>query len=98
MKINKKNLNDIRRLAYLNYVEAEEAQLIDDMNAIMSLIEPLNRVDTQGILPLFHPLDLHQRLRNDEVSEHDCSLSLEELAPFFAKGFYLVPKIIDSGQ
>lgn len=76
----------------------DHRQLCEEVNAIMDFVEQLRQVDTTGQAPLFHPFDLHQRLRPDEVREKDCSKELAEIAPLFENGLYLVPKVIDSGQ
>ena len=98
MAITKSDLENIAELACLNTDSKEDSQLAEEVSAIMSFVEQLRGVDTTGIAPLFHPFDLHQRFRADEVTEEDCSAQLAEIAPLFEDGLYLVPKIIDSGQ
>ncbi len=69
-------------------------QLAHDVGVIMNYVEQLKQIDTQGVSPLLHPLDLHQRLRIDDVSEESCLEQLAELAPLFDKDLYLVPKTL----
>ncbi|MBA2710413.1 MAG: Asp-tRNA(Asn)/Glu-tRNA(Gln) amidotransferase subunit GatC [Tatlockia sp.] len=97
MSLNEKDLEKIAHLAYLDF-KSDSHQFVDDLNSIMNFVEQLREIDTKDIAPLFHPLDLVQRLRPDEITEKDCSTKLAEIAPAFEEGCYLVPKVIDSGQ
>jgi aspartyl-tRNA(Asn)/glutamyl-tRNA(Gln) amidotransferase subunit C len=42
-----------------------------------------------------HPLNQHQRLRPDEVTETDERDRFQRNAPEVADGLYLVPKVIE---
>lgn len=92
--------NELKKIAELACLDIEDGHhaLADDVNKIMDFVEQLRAVDTQGVAPLFHPFDLHQPLRPDVVSEESCLAELEEIAPLFEDGMYLVPKVIDSGK
>ncbi|CEK10463.1 glutamyl/tRNA (Gln) amidotransferase subunit C [Legionella hackeliae] len=98
MAITQEDLGSIKQLAYLDDEVSEHTKLAEEINAIMDFVEQLKQVDTTGIAPLFHPFDLHQRLRDDEVKEPDCIQQLAAIAPVFEDNLYLVPKVIDSGQ
>lgn len=98
MTITENDLRNIEQLAYLETDAKNNSQLAEEVNAIMNFVEQLREVNTSGVAPLFHPFDLHQRLRTDEVNEEDCRTQLAEIAPLFEDGLYLVPKVIDSGQ
>lgn len=98
MSLTENDLDKIAQLAYLDCKSENNPHLALEVNAIMDFVEQLHQVDTSDTAPLFHPLDLHQRLRKDEISEQDCSEALAKIAPSFEQGYYLVPKVIDSGQ
>lgn len=98
MKITEKDLQPIASLAYLDGESEQSGQLAEEINAIMNFVEQLRTLDTSAVAPLFHPFDLHQRLRADAVTEEDCSAELEAIAPLFEDGLYQVPKVIDAGQ
>lgn len=97
MKITEAEIQGVARLACLDIETEKNQTLIDEINAIMDFVEQLRNHDTARIAPIFHPFDLHQRLRDDLVTEADCSAELEALAPLFEDNLYLVPKVIDSG-
>jgi aspartyl-tRNA(Asn)/glutamyl-tRNA(Gln) amidotransferase subunit C len=90
--------DDVRRLARLARIEieAEESHaLLDRLNGVLGLIDEMRRVDTQGIQPMSHALDVSQRLRPDEVREADRREAYQSVAPAVQDGLYLVPKVID---
>ena len=62
-------------------------------------IGEMQKVDTEGIEPMAHPLDAQlpdgQRLRPDEVTERDRREDYQKVAPATQDGLYLVPKVIE---
>lgn len=98
MTLSGKELEELAALAYLEGEPDTLLPLVTEVNAIIDFVQTLRQTDTKGIAPLFHPFDLHQRLRNDVVTEEDCLKQLADIAPDFEDGLYLVPKVIDSGK
>ena len=94
MSLNSKELKQIADLAYLN--PQDPKQLEKELNEIMDFIEALTKTETSSIKPLSHPLELHQPLREDEVTEEACQDQLEALAPLFEEGYYWVPKVLET--
>ena len=93
--------NELKKIAALAYLEMDPKstlQLSQDVSAIMTFVEQLRQIDTTNVTPLLHPLDLHQRLRHDEANEESRVDQLAAIAPLFADGLYLVPKVIDTGK
>ncbi len=66
-----------------------------DLSRILDLVEQMQAVDTDGIEPMAHPLDMAQRLRPDEVSEGDQRECFQAIAPAVEDGVYLVPRVIE---
>jgi aspartyl-tRNA(Asn)/glutamyl-tRNA(Gln) amidotransferase subunit C len=56
------------------------------------LVGEIQAVDTAGIEPMSHALDVVQRLRPDEVGEDDRREAYQSVAPAVEGGLYLVPK------
>ena len=92
--------NTFKKIAALAALDlnTDTTQLAHDVSGIMDYVEQLTQVDTRGVTPLMHPLDLHQRLRADEASEKSCLDQLEELAPLFDQDLYLVPKALHTDK
>lgn len=89
---------EVRRIAHLARLAIDDAEIdhyARDLGAILELVEQMNRIDTSGIEPLAHPLDMVQRLRPDEVTETDRRELYQHNAPQVERGLYLVPRVID---
>jgi aspartyl-tRNA(Asn)/glutamyl-tRNA(Gln) amidotransferase subunit C len=67
----------------------------DRLTRILALVDQMQAVDTAGIEPMSHALDLVQRLRADEVTEADRRDDFQAVAPAVEGGLYLVPKVLD---
>jgi aspartyl-tRNA(Asn)/glutamyl-tRNA(Gln) amidotransferase subunit C len=90
--------DDVRSIAQLARLHIEEDAFdhyVDDLTSILALVEQMNQVDSEGIVPLSNPLDASQRLRADEVSESDQRDKFQAIAPDVAEGLYRVPRVIE---
>ncbi|MDI6749572.1 MAG: Asp-tRNA(Asn)/Glu-tRNA(Gln) amidotransferase subunit GatC [Pseudomonadota bacterium] len=90
--------DDVSRIAHLARIEisaAESAQTREQLNAILAFVEQLQAVDTTGIVPMAHAVDVVQRLREDRVTEPDRRDDFMAIAPESEAGLYLVPKVIE---
>jgi len=95
MSIDNSVIENIAWLARLSLNEDDIPGNIEDMGQILGLVEHMNSVDTTGIEPLAHPLDIKARLRPDEATEPDQRELFQQLAPAVENGHYLVPKVIE---
>lgn len=59
------------------------------------MIKELEGVDTGEIAPMAHPLQMSQRLREDEITEFNERDKYQKNTDFAEDGFYKVPKVID---
>ncbi len=92
--------NEVFRIAHLARLalsEEEAGRLTRDLSRILDLVAQMNAVDTRGVEPMAHPLDMAQRLREDRVTEADQRDHFQRVAPQIEAGLYLVPKVIDEG-
>ena len=94
--------DDLKRLARLARigVSADDVVLLQEQfKGIFGLIDELQAVDTRGIEPLAHPLDvvqpMAQRLREDRVTEFNQRNENLANAPSQENGLFLVPKVIE---
>jgi aspartyl-tRNA(Asn)/glutamyl-tRNA(Gln) amidotransferase subunit C len=91
-------LDDVKRAAHLARVAVDEAEaqaVLSQLNDVFKLIAEMQAVDTAGIEPMSHALDVAQRLRADEVTEADQRAAFQSVAPQVEGGLYLVPKVIE---
>ncbi|KTD51692.1 glutamyl/tRNA (Gln) amidotransferase subunit C [Legionella quinlivanii] len=90
------DLHSIAQLAHLDIEDEDMDSLAKEVNSIINFAERIQQMNADEVAPLFHPMDMHQRFRPDEVSEDNCLQQLEEIAPLFEETYYLVPKVIDT--
>ena len=90
--------DQVRRLARLARiaVRPDESQaVLGRLNRMLGLIDELQRVNTAGIEPMSHALELTKPLREDSVTEKDRRELYQSVAPAVEGGLYLVPKVIE---
>ena len=58
-------------------------------------MQRLDPVDTSGVAPMAHPLEMSQRLREDVVTEENLREHFQQHAPAVENGLFLVPKVIE---
>ncbi|MFA5072584.1 MAG: Asp-tRNA(Asn)/Glu-tRNA(Gln) amidotransferase subunit GatC [Nitrospirota bacterium] len=95
MKITKQEVDHVAKLARLELTPEEQDHLTEQLSNILTYVGKLNELDTSGVEPTSHVLDIHNVLREDVVCP---SLPREEAlanAPEKAAGHYKVPKIIE---
>ena len=95
MSLTPDQLQRIALLARIEVAPAEAREVAERLNRVLGLIDQLQQVDTAGIEPMSHALDLVQRLRPDEVTEPDRREAYQAGAPAVEQGLYLVPKVIE---
>ena len=95
MSLSDDQIRRLARLARIAIGEAESAEVRDRLNRVLGLIDQLQAVDTEGIEPMSHALDVVQTLRPDAVTETDQRNRFQEGAPAVEGGLYLVPKVIE---
>ena len=95
MSLDSDDIKAIARLARLKIDDADVPLYATNLSNILDLVEQMNAVDTEGVVPMSHPLDVVQRLREDVVTESDQRELFQSVAPATRDGLYLVPKVIE---
>ncbi len=85
----------IAHLARLGIEEENVAAYATDLNGILTLMEQMGDLNTDGVKPMAHPMDQIQRLRADTVTETNQRDYFQIIAPQTENGLYLVPKVIE---
>jgi aspartyl-tRNA(Asn)/glutamyl-tRNA(Gln) amidotransferase subunit C len=95
-------LDDVQRIAHLSRLELSQAEaeaVLPQLQAVFSLVEEMQAVNTDGLEPLAHPIlflrELAQPLRADKVTESDQRTENMQSAPAQQDGYFLVPKVIE---
>jgi aspartyl-tRNA(Asn)/glutamyl-tRNA(Gln) amidotransferase subunit C len=96
------SLSDIDRLAHLarlGLTPEERPRLRAQLNDFFGIVEKMRAVDTAGITPLAHPVDvmgsMALRLRDDIASEPNQREANQRSAPAVESGLFLVPRVIE---
>jgi aspartyl-tRNA(Asn)/glutamyl-tRNA(Gln) amidotransferase subunit C len=96
MSLSHDQIRRIARLARVAIGEDESEAVRARLNRVLELVDQLRSVDTAGVEPMAHALDLaEQRLRPDAVTEPDRREVYQSVAPAVEDGLYLVPKVIE---
>jgi len=95
MSIDKSDIEHLCNLSKLNLDDEEQSVFLSQMQSILDMIEELQEVDTADIEPMAHPLQMTQRLRDDEVTEFNDREKYQKNTDFAEDGFYKVPKVIE---
>lgn len=95
MSLTRQDVAHIAHLARIEIGEDEIAGVGDKLGRIVDFVDQLRAVDTAGIVPMAHPLDMAQRLRADEVTETDRRALYQQNATAVMGGLYTVPRVIE---
>ncbi|MBT4238430.1 Asp-tRNA(Asn)/Glu-tRNA(Gln) amidotransferase subunit GatC [Oceanospirillaceae bacterium] len=95
MALENADIDKIAILARLQVTPSETSDYANSISSILSLIDQMQQVSTEGVEPLSNPHDASQRLRKDEVTCDNQREAFIALAPAAQDGLYLVPKVLD---
>jgi aspartyl-tRNA(Asn)/glutamyl-tRNA(Gln) amidotransferase subunit C len=95
MKISKDDVVHVAELARLEFSEEELDKFTDQLGNILEYIEKLSELDTSGVEPTSHVLDMSTPLREDRVEEWITPEEALQNAPEREDDFFSVPKVID---
>jgi len=86
----------VAHLALLDWGEAELETMTRQLSAILEYVDQLQKINTDHVEPLAHPLPIHNVFRDDDPAP---SLSVDaalQNAPDRRGDFYGVPAVLDS--
>lgn len=95
MSVTRSTVREVATLARLSIADDALGDVTDQFTRILTMIEELRQVDTDGVQPMSNPHDMVQRLRTDEVTEDNQRAALQRVAPEIQDGYFIVPKVID---
>lgn len=95
MKVDRELLNKTAHLARLEFHEKSAESMMADMSKIITWVEKLNEVDTEGVTPLTTMSHEINVLRKDEVKPHLNHERALKNAPKKDSDFFRVPKVME---
>lgn len=95
LKITRHEVEYVAHLARLQFDEEEKEKFTSQLNDILSYMDILNKVDTSGIEPTTHAIDLTNAFRDDIVKESVGTEVTLANAPDAFGDCFRVPKVIE---
>lgn len=95
MRISKDDVIHVAELARLEFGKEEVQKFTEQLGNILEYIEKLSELDTRGVEPTSHVLDISTPLREDRVEEWITPEEALQNAPEREDDFFSVPKVID---
>jgi aspartyl-tRNA(Asn)/glutamyl-tRNA(Gln) amidotransferase subunit C len=93
-RIDPREVRELARLARLRLSEEEVARMARELDAILTHIEEVRQVDTEGVLPMTHAVPFDCPLREDRVGP---MFTVEEAlgnAPRREGSYFEVPRVV----
>ncbi len=95
MQIDRALLDKIAHLSRLEFDEKDAEKMMKDMSAIVTWVEKLKEVNTDGVEPLTTMSYEVNSLREDEVKPHLPHQDALRNAPKKDSDFFRVPKVLE---
>ena len=95
MQITPDLIKYLEKLARITLSEDEEKKVGNELQDILTYIDMLNELDTDGVEAMSHCFSVTNVMREDEVAP---SMSPDEIvanAPESQDGYFVVPKTVD---
>ena len=95
MAIDAATVRKVARLARIAEPEDRLEPLAKELSGIMSWIEQLGEVDTNGVEPMTTSVAMTLPMRDDVVTDGGDPARVLGNAPKSEKGFFVVPKVVE---
>jgi aspartyl-tRNA(Asn)/glutamyl-tRNA(Gln) amidotransferase subunit C len=94
MEVNDALIENLANLARLQFNTEETEELKKDLQRMISFVEKLNELNTDGVEPLLHMTDEINVLREDEIQGSISREKALQNAPLEDGVYFKVPKVI----
>lgn len=95
MKITKKEVEHVARLARLELTDEEKERFTRELNSILTYIDKLNELKTDDVEPTSHVIPIVNVFREDEVRPSHLREKVLANAPEEEEAFFKVPRILE---
>ena len=93
--MDQQTIDKLLSLCQLSLQPDDREKLLRDLSSIVELVDFMQSIDTDGVKPLSHPLEVNQRFRPDEPEASFDQEQYEAIAPQMRDGLYLVPRVVE---
>tara|TARA_B110000240_G_scaffold135853_1_gene150671 strand:- start:425 stop:715 length:291 start_codon:yes stop_codon:yes gene_type:complete len=94
MKVNNKLIEDLSRLAKLEFDEKSAEKMKGDLKKIISFVDKLSEIDTEGVEPLIYLSEEVNVLRTDEIANEVSQEDALKNAPQKDSDYFKVPTVL----
>ena len=95
MALTDKEIKKLSHLAKINIDSKDEEIVLSKLEGIIKLIDSMQKVNTDGIQPMSHALDITQPLRVDMVTEENQKNDFLKLGPESNENYFIVPRVVE---
>jgi aspartyl-tRNA(Asn)/glutamyl-tRNA(Gln) amidotransferase subunit C len=95
MALDTEVVRKIARLARLKVPEENLEPLAGELSKILTWVEQLDEVDTDGVPPMTSVVEMTLPLREDVVTDGGYPDKVTANAPESVQGFFAVPKVVE---
>lgn len=95
MSVTQEDVRHVAELARLSFSDAEERQMAEELSQIVDYVDKLNELDTSGVSPMSHVLDITNVFRPDEVAARINREQALAPAPEQDGEYFQVPQVIE---
>ncbi len=95
MAVDRATVAEIAKLARIRVPEAQLDALAGELSNILTWIEQLSELDTEGVAPMTSAVEMTLPRRADVVSDGGILDKVVANAPEEAHGFFVVPKVVE---
>ena len=95
MSLDKNDVEKIAHLARIAIADKDIPGYAESLSSILKLVEQMDAVNTDNVVPMAHSQDAYQRLREDVVTEENQREHFQKITANVENGLYLVPKVLD---
>ncbi|HEY3797764.1 MAG TPA: Asp-tRNA(Asn)/Glu-tRNA(Gln) amidotransferase subunit GatC [Caulobacteraceae bacterium] len=95
MAIDAATVRKAARLARIKVEDGEVDKLATELSGILTWIEQLNEVDTEGVAPMASTEAVALPMREDVVTDGGDAAAILANAPKADRGFFVVPKVVE---
>ncbi len=95
IKVDNKLIADLSKLAKLKFDTDTTEKMKSDLDRILTFVECMSKVDTDGIEPLIYMNDEKGRLRIDEIANEVSQQEALKNAPKKDSDYFKVPTVLN---
>ena len=94
MKVDNKLIEDLSRLAKLNFDKQTIEEMKSDFEKILEFVDKLSEIDTEGVEPLVYLNEEENVLRADEIAHEVSQENALKNAPQKDSDYFKVPTVL----